>query len=261
MVKTCAIASGSNGNCYFYEHEGEAFLVDIGISCRSLVQRMKDLSLKAERINAIFVTHEHSDHVRGIELFSRQFKVPVYITQKTLEACNFTVNDRLLNFIEPNKQFKLGNVVIHPFSKNHDAADPCSYMLSSGGAHGTNVSFMTDIGSKCENVVKHIKQSDVAFLESNYDDHMLSNGPYPGFLKKRIGGDMGHFSNYQAALLALEHATPRLKHVFLSHLSANNNTPELAFRTFTSLLKERKDLKVNTQLTFRDKQASLIDLE
>jgi len=258
MIRTTAIASGSNGNCYFYESEGESFLVDAGISCKALATRMKNLGLSLHRISGLFVTHEHSDHVRGIEMLSKQFKIPLYITQKTLEASNFRVNDRLVNVIDLDKSINLGNVTIHPFSKNHDAAEPCSYMLSS---QGKNVSVITDIGEKCPNVIKHLSQSDLVFLESNYDDIMLQNGMYPPYLKQRIAGAYGHFSNYQAGLLVLEHARPRLKNVFLSHLSANNNTPQLALNTFNSLIKERTDLCIRIMMTSRDAETGILELE
>jgi len=128
-------------------------------------------------------------------------------------------------------------------------------------SEGKNVSIMTDIGVKCDNVVKYLQHSDVAFLESNYDEDMLKNGHYPYFLKKRVAGDDGHLSNYQASLLVLEHALPRLKNVFLSHLSGNNNTPELAHKTFKTFLKQRKDLKINTLMTSRQNESKLLSLD
>jgi phosphoribosyl 1,2-cyclic phosphodiesterase len=120
---------------------------------------------------------------------------------------------------------------------------------------------MTDIGLKCSNVISHIKDADAIFLESNYDDNMLQTGSYPAYLKTRISSDLGHLSNTQAGMIALEYASPRLKYVFLSHLSANNNTPELAFHTFNYFIKQRKDLKPELFITSRHKESSLISLD
>jgi phosphoribosyl 1,2-cyclic phosphodiesterase len=153
---------------------------------------------------------------------------------------------------------KIGNIHINPFPKSHDAAEPCSFSVSS---ENRNVAVMTDIGLKCYNVIAHIKDADAIFLESNYDDDMLKAGHYPVFLKARISSDLGHLSNKQAGLIVLEHASPRLKHVFLSHISENNNTPELAFHTFNNLIKQRIDLKPELFIASRHKESSLVSLD
>ena len=153
---------------------------------------------------------------------------------------------------------EFGNIHVNPFLKSHDAAEPCSFSVSS---ESSNVAVMTDIGLKCSNVIAHIKDADAIFLESNYDDDMLKTGHYPAFLKARISSDLGHLSNTQAGLIALEHASPRLKHVFLSHLSENNNTPELAFHTFNNLIKQRKDLKPELFIASRHKESILVSLD
>ncbi|MCB9358748.1 MBL fold metallo-hydrolase [Candidatus Woesearchaeota archaeon] len=257
-MRTTAIASGSNGNCYFMESGNDSILVDAGLSCKELVHRMSNLGLSAKRLSGLFITHEHSDHIRGVEVLSKKFDIPVYVTEGTFNASNFRVNDRLLNLIKCGSSITMGNIAVNPFTKNHDAAEPCSFMLN---AEGYNVAVMTDIGEKCANVVDAISKANVAFLETNYDELMLEKSNYPYPLKQRIGGNMGHFSNYQASLLVLEHANPCLKHVFLSHLSANNNTPELAYQTFTGFLKERKDLSINAIMTSRHKESELLELE
>ncbi|MFT4303164.1 MAG: MBL fold metallo-hydrolase [Candidatus Woesearchaeota archaeon] len=258
MVSTTAIASGSNGNCYFVASGNDSLLIDAGLSCKELLNRMSNLSISVKRLSGLFISHEHSDHIRGVEVISKKYDIPVYVTEGTFNAGNFRVNDRLLNFIKPNDKVKIGNIQVDSFRKNHDAAEPCSFLLT---AEKYKIAVLTDIGEKCQNVINAISKANVAFLESNYDELMLAKSSYPYVLKQRIGGNMGHFSNYQASLLVLEHANPCLKHVFLSHLSANNNTPELAYQTFTSFIKERKDLQVNSIMTSRHKESTLLDLE
>lgn len=258
MLEITALASGSNGNCYYIGNKEDAVIVDAGISCKQIVARMSNLSLDIGKIKGIFVTHEHSDHIRGIEVFSRKFDVPVYISKKTFTNSGLMLKKHLVNIIDIGKDLNIGSIRITPFSKKHDAVEPCSYAL-----HYKNkkVCVMTDIGSQCTNVVSNIGDCDAVFLESNYDIAMLENGFYPAYLKKRVASDHGHLSNYQAALLVLEHASPKLKWVFLSHLSGNNNTPEIAHKTFLSLIKERKDLKLKVIKTSRDKETDIVRIK
>jgi phosphoribosyl 1,2-cyclic phosphodiesterase len=180
------------------------------------------------------------------------------MTEKTYVSYGRVVSDTLLNFFSPGQPVKIGNIRVTPFLKSHDAVEPCSFSVSSGNR---NVAVMTDIGFECENVIAHIKNADAVFLESNYDDHMLKTGFYPGYLKKRIASDIGHLSNTQAAGLAMKHASTRLKHIFLSHLSANNNTPELALGAFKHLIEQRSDLTLDIILASREKESSLVCLD
>ena len=131
MIKTAAIASGSNGNCYFFENENDAVLVDAGVSCKQILTRMGNLGLSMDKVRGIFVTHEHVDHVRGIDVLSRKHEIPVYMTRDTYDALRFEVKDELLNFINTRKNVKISGIEVFPFAKRHDAAEPCSFMLSS----------------------------------------------------------------------------------------------------------------------------------
>jgi phosphoribosyl 1,2-cyclic phosphodiesterase len=256
-MNIASIASGSNGNCYYIENDDDAVLIDAGVSTKQIVSRIANLGLKLDKIRGVFVTHEHIDHIRGLPVLTKKYQLPVYITQNTYLASSLQLKDSLLNFFDPSKMIPIGKLHVNPFLKNHDAAEPCSFTVSCGKK---NVAVMTDIGVKCPNVISHLKDADAAFLESNYDDHMLATGPYPAHVKARISSDFGHLSNTQAAVLALEHASPRLKHVILSHLSGNNNTPELALHTFNYFIKGRKDLNINAILASRHKESNLIRL-
>jgi phosphoribosyl 1,2-cyclic phosphodiesterase len=180
------------------------------------------------------------------------------MTKKTYVSYGRVVSDTLLNFFSPGKPVKIGNICVTPFLKSHDAVEPCSFSVSSGNR---NVAILTDIGFECENVIAHIRNADAVFLESNYDDHMLKTGFYPAYLKKRIASDIGHLSNAQAARLAMKHASTRLKHIFLSHLSANNNKPELALGTFKHFIEQRSDLTLDVTLTSRERESRLVCLD
>ncbi len=257
-MKIASIASGSNGNCYYLENDNDAILVDAGISTKQIVARMTKLGLSMSKVKGVFISHEHTDHVLGVEVLSKKYSVPVFMTQKTYTSCGKIINNSLLNFFCPGNQVTLGKIHVHPFLKSHDAAEPCSFSVSS---ERWNVAVMTDIGLECSNVISHLRNADAVFLESNYDDKMLEAGPYPAFLKKRISSGLGHLSNTQAGLIVLEHASSRLKHVFLSHLSANNNTPELAYETFNDCIKQRKDLKPELFITSRHKESKLVSMD
>ncbi len=257
-MKIASIASGSNGNCYYLENDNEAILVDAGISTKQIVERMNTLGLSMSKVKGVFISHEHTDHVRGVDVLSRKYSIPVFMTQQTYSSYGKIIKDSLLNFFSPGKQVQLGKIHVKTFLKSHDAAEPCSFLVS---AENRNVAVMTDIGVECSNVIDYIKNADAIFLESNYDDNMLQNGPYPPYLKARISSDLGHLSNTQAGMIALEYASSKLKYVFLSHLSENNNTPEIAFRTFNTFIKQRKDLKPELSVASRYKESRLVSLD
>lgn len=255
MVELCALASGSSGNCFFVKANGSSFLVDAGVSCKQIVERVAQINRNIEDVKGIFVTHAHSDHIRGADVLMRKFNIPMYVTKPTFEKFSHKIKKKAgVNFITADEAFEIGDVKINPFSKSHDCADPVSFSMT---YNNKTASVITDIGYACTNVKKAVSQSDVMCLESNHDTDMLQNGPYPYFLKKRISGRFGHISNSDAANLILEHAPSKLKHVFLSHLSLNNNTEIMAMDAFR-IIKERKDLKDMTySLTYRDRPSEL----
>lgn len=224
-----SLNSGSNGNCYYISNDDDAILVDAGISCRETEKRMKKLGLSMSTVRAIFISHEHSDHISGLCTLSRKYNLPVYITDNTLRSSRLEVDrSRIVNFSAATP-INIGELIIKPFVKSHDAIDPHSFMVSYNDLH---VGIFTDIGYPCEQVKGYFSQCHAVFLESNYCEDMLENGGYPYHLKRRISGDKGHLSNRQALELFLHHRGTHLSHVLLSHLSKNNNTPELAEALF-----------------------------
>ncbi len=224
-----SLNSGSNGNCYYIGNEQEAVLIDAGISCRETEKRMKRLGLQIEKVKAIFVSHEHTDHITGIPVLSEKYQLPVYITANTLLQSRISVKEHLVRSFTADIPLAIGGLLITAFTKLHDAVDPHSFTIS---ADGIVVGVFTDIGCTCKNVIEHFKKCHAAFLEANYDETLLMNGNYPYYLKKRITGDNGHLSNDQALQLFLEHKSSFMSQLILSHLSKNNNTPELVQALF-----------------------------
>ncbi len=225
-----SLNSGSNANCYYIGNSNEAVLVDAGLSCRETEKRMLQLGLSMDKVKAIFVSHEHSDHITGLAGISKKHQLPVYITAATSGNCRIPIEPQLVRDFQKNKPVKIGNLSIIPFRKSHDAKDPHSFIVS---GQGINIGIITDIGHACKQVIKYFSQCHAAFLESNYCADMLANGSYPYHLQKRISSDEGHLSNAQALDLFMNYKSPDLRLLILSHLSKNNNKPELVNRLFT----------------------------
>jgi phosphoribosyl 1,2-cyclic phosphodiesterase len=232
MVEVCALASGSNGNSYYIGNEKEAILIDAGINCKQLLIRLAERNLDATKIKAVFISHEHTDHILGVRVFCNKLKIPAFFTPGTFINTSVRNRPRLFRFIETGETVQLGDFLIHSFQKNHDAADPCSFRIEINGIH---ICVLTDLGSINQPVIEHIQLSHVLFMESNYDEKMLWEGSYPWPLKKRIASEVGHLSNLQALSLISEYAGDHLHTIFLSHLSAENNTPEIALNTFREM--------------------------
>lgn len=226
-----SLNSGSNGNCYYIGNEEEAILVDAGISCRETERRMNRLGLSIRKVKAIFVSHEHSDHIRGIHSIVKKHRIPVYITPETMQQGRLYLDETLVYTFTAQEAVTVGGLSVTAFVKHHDAADPHSFTVS--GNH-TTIGVFTDIGTPCDQLIHHFQRCHAAFLETNYDEVMLEQGRYPHFLKNRIRGGKGHLSNSQALELFRAYRPPFMSHVLLSHLSRDNNNPELAAALFRS---------------------------
>ncbi len=225
-----SLNSGSNGNCYYVGSGEDAILIDGGISCRETEQRMKRLELSISKVKAIFVSHEHSDHIYGVTALSKKHRIPVYITAPTRYHGNLKLRETLVVPFRAYEPVRVGSLSVTAFPKFHDAADPHSFIVS---GHQVNIGIFTDIGRSCEHVIRHFEQCHAAFLESNYDEEMLEKGSYPAALKTRIRSGLGHLSNSQALQLFLNHRPPFMSHLFLSHLSENNNRPKIVKNLFS----------------------------
>ena len=227
-----SLNSGSNGNCYYVGNQNEAILIDVGISCKEVEKRMTRQGLSLNKLKAIFISHEHSDHIKGLEVFAKKYQLTVYLSRKTLENSRLQLNDIDVHFIDQKNTFAVGNLNVVAFSKIHDAADPYSFVVE---GNSFKVGVFTDLGSVCTNLIHHFKQCHAVFLEANYDVGMLSNGNYPYFLKQRIMGGRGHLSNIQALELCKTHRSENLSHVLLCHLSEQNNNSTLVRSLFSTI--------------------------
>lgn len=227
-----SLNSGSNGNCYYIGNEEDAVLIDAGLSCRETEQRMKRLELSLKRVKAIFVSHEHSDHINGVSGLSKKHKLPVYITPRTMEEGRIRLREGLAMPFQAYQPVPIGTMTVQAFPIEHDAADPHNFMVTH---NAVNVGVFTDIGRPNEHVTRHFEQCHAAFLEANYDEEMLETGSYPLSLKDRIRGGNGHLSNAQSVQMFLNHRPMHMTHLFLSHLSQNNNSPRLVRELFAGV--------------------------
>ncbi len=243
MIEVCALASGSNGNCYYIGNETEAILVDAGISRRQILDRMKDKKLNPDKVKAVFISHEHSDHYRGAKVLSKKLKIPVYLTEVTHDKSYYTMRPTNVITFRPGQIIKIGDFSVHSFLKQHDAIEPVSFRIE---YEDKNIGVFTDIGTACDNVKAHLNKCDFLFLESNYDVEMLQTGKYPYYLKQRVAGDYGHLSNEQARILIEEHAGDNLKTIYLSHISEDNNRGEIALDAFKDL-NEKYSIKLTSR--------------
>lgn len=248
-----SLNSGSNGNCYYIGNGREAILVDAGLSCRETERRMLQLGLNIRTVRGVFVSHEHTDHIRGLEQLSRKYRIPVYITQATLYNSRLNLEPSLTNLMGVRSSHDLNGLCIQAFPKTHDAVEPCSFIVRGSGVV---IGVFTDIGTACSGLTEHFRQCHAAFLEANYDEEMLEKGPYPYHLKRRISGGRGHLSNRQALELFVRHRPAHMSHLLLSHLSQDNNSPEKALSYFAGYHPE-----VNIQVASRHAAGALIHIE
>ncbi|MBP5365001.1 MAG: MBL fold metallo-hydrolase [Bacteroidales bacterium] len=232
-VKICSIASGSNGNAYYIENGEEAILIDIGISYKQLKNRAKARGIDIRKIKAVFITHEHSDHVRGLRVFSQNYDIDTYMTQGTAHSCRpYYMPAKAAKRIRCGETIEVGPFKVFCFAKPHDVAEPCSFRIETGGL---SIGVFTDIGCACDGLAENLAECHVAFLESNYDEAMLRDGKYPEYLKRRIASDEGHLSNAQAVRIIEQVNPAKLHTLILSHLSADNNRPQIALKAFAHL--------------------------
>ena len=255
-MRFAALSSGSCGNCFYVREKDRSVLIDAGISCKQIFSRLTKLGENPENIKGIFISHEHVDHIRGVDVIARSLKIPIFATAGTINSSFLCSQEELINKIKEDETIKLGGMEISAFSKSHDASQPVSFQIK----NGKTISVITDVGYACKNVQEAVQDSDFLVMESNHDLEMLEEGPYPYFLKKRILGDKGHLSNLHSGLCVLEHGSRKMKTLMLAHLSETNNTPKLALSCFRNLLKERKDLKPNILVSERDSPSGLISI-
>jgi phosphoribosyl 1,2-cyclic phosphodiesterase len=244
-LAVCTLASGSKGNSTYISDGATSILVDAGLSGTEIQRRLNSRSLSAEDLDAIVVSHEHSDHIKAVGVLSRRYKLPVYINRRAGNALKPLGKIQQLRMFDCGTTFQIHKLQIHPFSISHDAADPVGFTI---GQNGTKMGIATDLGIATSVVKEHLKNCSLLILESNHDPDMLASGPYPWPLKQRIKGRTGHLSNVDSKNLLQELQHDRLEHVVLAHLSETNNTPRKAYEEVAkALARSRTRLMVAEQ--------------
>ena len=240
MLKFVCLGSGSSGNSYFLFTENCGILIDAGIGIRTLKKHFYTYGLSLKQVKAIFVTHDHADHIKSVGSLANEFGLLVYATPLVHEGIrrNYCVSPKLreehIRFVRKGEAVRLGGFEIVPFDVPHDSTDNVGYSVQHGDV---NFCLITDAGHVTEDFGTYIEKANYLVLEANHDEDMLMMGAYPAYLKGRIRGKYGHLSNKAAAQVLAEHATERLRHVWLCHLSEENNHPELARKTVDACLR------------------------
>ncbi len=235
-MRLCSIASGSSGNCIYVGSDCAHVLVDIGISGKKMEAGLNSLELTGRDMDAVLITHEHSDHIKGLGVIARKYGIPIYATGGTVDAILRSgslgkVPEGIFREIREDEPFRIKDMTVNPFTIPHDAAHPVGYRLECGNQ---SVGIATDLGKYNEYIIENLQNLDALLLEANHDIRMLQVGKYPYYLKQRILGDRGHLSNENAGRLLCRLLHDNLKAVFLGHLSKENNYEELAYETVCS---------------------------
>ncbi len=229
-VEVHVLASGSDGNCYVVRSEDRAVMIDAGLSYKKIKSLMDINGIDDSEIEALFVTHEHSDHVGGAGVISRKLDIPVYCNQRTFDASN--LGKVQFNPITMMNTVSVAGMDIIALPTSHDAVEPCAYMLNAGG---TKALIATDTGKITFPVEHALEEANIAVIESNYDKRMLDYGPYPPSLKRLIDSDIGHMSNLECARAVKRTMHNNGRKIFLGHLSRHNNTPDIAKDTMSDI--------------------------
>ncbi|MCI8466503.1 MAG: MBL fold metallo-hydrolase [Lachnospiraceae bacterium] len=232
-MRLVSIASGSSGNCIYVGTDSTHILIDAGISTKRIEAGLAGLGIKGSELSGILITHEHSDHIGGLRVFSRKNEIPIYTTKETYEGILTArsvggLPGGLHRKIFPDEAFFIGDMKITPFSIDHDAAGPCAFRVDAGAS---SAAVVTDLGNYSQYTINHLLGLDAILLEANHDVRMLETGPYPYYLKRRIMGNRGHLSNDSAGRLLGEILHDGFKKALLGHLSKENNFADLAYET------------------------------
>ena len=263
MLNFCSLYSGSSGNSLFIETENTKILVDIGLSCKKIEEALTSIEESPNSIDAILITHEHSDHIKGLSTISHKFDIPVFATRETFDAMPLQtekISNKNINYFSPNEKFNINDLEITPFSIPHDAANPCGFTINNSKHQ---LSIATDIGHMTNDIVKHLEGSELLLLESNYDIEVLKCCKYPFRLKSRIAGSTGHLSNTMSGkTISYLLKNGNLHTALLGHLSKESNFPELAYQTvIDELLSNNCNTEsINLSVASRELPGKLIKL-
>ena len=241
IVRFISLASGSSGNCYYLGTDTYGILIDAGIGIRTIKKTLKDFNILMESIRAVFVTHDHADHIKAVGHLGEKMNIPVYTTARIHEGINrsYCMTEKLstsVRYLEKQVPMMLEDFRIESFEVPHDGTDNVGYCIE---IDGKVFSFLTDLGEITPTAADYISKANYLILEANYDEEMLKMGPYPQYLKERIMSRTGHMSNSATAEFLAENITEHLRYIWLCHLSKDNNHPELAYKTVEWKLKNK----------------------
>lgn len=240
MLKFISFGSGSSGNCYCLFTENDGLMIDSGVGIRILKKHFREYGLSLSAIHHILITHDHADHVKSVDSISRDYNLPVYATHKVHVGIeqNYCVRNKIaperVEIVEKDVSIQVGEFIVTPFEVPHDSSDNVGYKIEHGGI---TFCLITDAGHLTEEMKQSIGEANYLVIEANHDEEMLASGPYPQHLQTRISGPTGHLSNNDCATALTENATEHLRHVWLCHLSGENNHPELARKTVEHMLR------------------------
>ena len=246
MFKFCNLYSGSSGNCSFVGTDNINILIDCGESQKKISDALESIGKNINKIDAIIVTHEHSDHVKNLGAISKKYNIPVYANEKTFENMpeqTSLIDEKNKKVFNTDDHFEIGDLKIYPFHIPHDAAEPCGYNIYN---EDKKISIATDIGHMDNNILKKLEESQFLLLESNYEPEILKYAKYPYYLKQRIAGPNGHLSNQEAGLTITKLVYSGVNNIMLGHLSKQTNFPELAYKT---VMEEIIKSKINSELS------------
>ena len=245
MFKFCSLYSGSSGNSLFVETPHTKILIDAGESGKKIETALNSIHVNVQDLDAILVTHEHSDHIRGLATLSKKFQIPIYANRETWNAMPEVlekVEEKNQNLFRLHENFDIGDLQVSAFSIPHDSANPCGFNLF---YENQKISIATDIGHIDKNIIKNLEESSFILLEANYDPNVLKLSRYPYSLKQRIAGPTGHLSNEAAGKTISYLVNSGLKNVMLGHLSKESNFPELAYKTVFDELSSSQNFHEN----------------
>jgi len=235
----CSLSSGSSGNCYYLGNEFHGILIDAGISAGSIRKFLKKMNISMQTIMGVLITHNHIDHIRGLELLTRKNNLPAFTTNKIWESIHSPgreISPDCIREIHIQQKFHLAGFDIEAFPVSHDAPETIGFHICAGDK---KITIVTDLGHICQTAAKYVRAANLLVIESNYDEQMLENGRYPYFLKARIRSDHGHLGNLQTMSFLADNITDNIDHICFAHLSKNNNTPEMVLQTLEKTFSEK----------------------
>lgn len=252
-MKVIVLSSGSKGNTTYIETQTTKILIDIGNTCKYITEKLSTIGVTLEEINAILITHTHTDHIKGLKTFTNNYSAPIYITEKMHPKIPYV---KQYKYIE-SSLITIRDIKINIIKTSHDAEDSVGYIINN---NDKSIVYITDTGYINKKYHPMLSNRDIYIMESNHDVEMLNNGPYPFPLRQRILSDKGHLSNHDSAKYIGDFIGPKTTNIVLAHLSHENNTPELAKETLLAKLQELNMTQIHIDIALQDQETEIIQV-